>query len=306
MKVLKEIERLTAARNELISIIARHRNSDGFGEVAPGLACYKASAPLGPIARLSEPSFCLIAQGSKAVFLGAERYLYDASQYLLVTAGLPLVSHFVQASYEKPFLGVRIVLDPAAVTNVLVECADLPPPTSRVTGGLTISKVTHDLLDAVVRMFRLVDVPRDYRAISPLIMREIVYRLLLGEQRGRLSQIASLGAAEQRMSRAIDTIRRNYDKPLYIARLAKRLGMSVSGFHHHFKSATAMSPLQFQKQIRLQEARRLLTTDSYDAATAAYQVGYDDASQFSREYKRLFGAPPMRDVERMRQPLRRQ
>ena len=143
-----------------------------------------------------------------------------------------------------------------------------------------------------------------YRVLAPLVLREIVYRISLGEQRDRLREIPAIGASEQRMSKAIELIPENYDKPLYITRLARKFGMSPSGFHHHFKSATAMSPLQFQKQLRLQEARRLLVADNYDAATAAYRVGYDDPSHFNLEDKRLFGAPPMRDVERLRTPAR--
>ena len=190
------------------------------------------------------------------------------------------------------------------IAEVLVEADHRVKRANRSPRALTVSRITPSLLDAVVRLFRLVDTPDSYRVLAPLVLREIVYRIFLGEQRDRLREIPAIGASEQRMSKAIELIRENYDKPLYITRLARKFGMSPSGFHHHFKSATAMSPLQFQKQLRLQEARRLLVADNYDAATAAYRVGYDDPSHFNREYKRLFGAPPMRDVERLRTPAR--
>lgn len=300
----KEHERMQASRDELAEHLARHLADDGMIDIAPGLAVYRCSAPMGPIYRVSEPSLCVIAQGAKDVFLGKERYRYDASKYLLVTAGLPLVSHVIQASKERPFSGARILLDPSVITEVLVDANHLITRPNRATRTLTVSRINASLLDAVVRLFRLVDTPRDYQVLAPLITREIVYRLLRGEQRGRLGEIPVVGASEQRMAKAIELIRENYARPLYITRLAKKFGMSPSGFHHHFKSATAMSPLQFQKQLRLQEARRLLVADDYDAATAAYRVGYDDPSHFNREYKRLFGEPPMRDVERLRSPAR--
>jgi AraC-like DNA-binding protein len=165
---------------------------------------------------------------------------------------------------------------------------------------LAVSRLDVSLLDAVVRLVRLVDAPRDYGVLAPLATREIVYRLSLGEQGGRLRQIAVASGRVHRIAKAIEIVRGNYNKPLLIAGLARQLGMSISGFHHHFKAVTAMSPLQFQKQLRLQEARRLLLAGDLDASTAGYRVGYDDRSYFSREYKRLFGEPPMRDVERLR------
>jgi AraC-like DNA-binding protein len=301
----EESMRTKASQEELAALIARHRpGGRGDIEPVPGLFLYHASSRVGPHYHVSEPSICIIAQGSKEVLLGKERYQYDPARYLLLSNGLPLVSRILEASEERPYLGLRILLDPAIITSVLVEADHLAPRANGDPRALTVSKISAPLLDAVVRLVRLVDTLRDYKILAPLIVREIVYRLLLGEQRGRLRRIAAVGSSEHRMSKAIDLIRAHYDKPLHIARVAKNLGMSVSGFHHHFKSATAMSPLQFQKQLRLQEARRLLIADDCDAATAAYRVGYDDPSHFSREYKRLFGEPPMRDVERLRSPIR--
>jgi AraC-like DNA-binding protein len=176
----------------------------------------------------------------------------------------------------------------------------LAPRASRAIKAMAVSELDADLLDSVVRLVRLVDAPRDYTALAPLAIREIVYRLALGEQGARLSQIALSAGRTHRIAKAIELVRKSYDKPLRIPSLARQLGMSTSGLHHHFKAVTAMSPLQFQKQLRLHEARRFLVAGDFDAATAGYHVGYDDASQFSREYKRFFGEPPIRDVERLR------
>jgi AraC-like DNA-binding protein len=296
----REFERARASRDELAERIARHLAEDGRIEAAPGLFLIRSSSPTGPIYAVTEPSFCVIAQGSKEILLGKERYRYDASRYLLVSAGLPLVGHITDASKERPYLAVRLVLDPAVITPVLIEAG---LPASRADGdirALAVSRLDASLLDAVLRLVRLVDAPSDYQVLAPLVAHEIAYRLSLGEQGGRLRQIAVIGGRAHRIAEAIELLRKDYNRPLRIAGLARQLGMSVSGFHHHFKAVTAMSPLQFQKQVRLQEARRLLLAGNFDAATAGYQVGYDDSSQFSREYKRFFGEPPIRDVERLR------
>jgi transcriptional regulator GlxA family with amidase domain len=195
---------------------------------------------------------------------------------------------------------VRLDLDPGIVTAVLMETGLLASRPNAAVKAMAVSTLDADLLDSVVRLVRLVEAPRDYAALAPLAAREIVYRLAVGEQGERLRQIALIAGRAHKITKAIELIRKNYDKPLRIAGLARQLGLSTSGLHHHFKSVTAMSPLQFQKQIRLQEARRLLLSGDFDAATAGYEVGYGDASHFNREYKRLFGEPPLRDVERLR------
>jgi AraC-like DNA-binding protein len=213
---------------------------------------------------------------------------------------MPVVARIIEASKERPYLAVRLDLDPAIVTAVLMENGLLTSRADGAVKAMAVSRLDANLLDSVLRLVRLVGEPRDYAALAPLTAREIVYRLALGEQGGRLRQIAVSGGRVHRMTKAIELIRKDYDKPLRIAGLARQLGMSTSALHHHFKSVTAMSPLQFQKQIRLQEARRLLLAGDSDAASAGLQVGYDDASHFNREYKRFFGEPPIRDVERLR------
>jgi AraC-like DNA-binding protein len=296
------VQRAETIREELTEHVMRHRTSDGTIERVPGLFLSRFSAPTGPTYGVTTPSLCVIAQGSKELLLGRERYRYDAFNYLLISAGVPVTGQVIEASKARPYLGVRVLLEPALISAVLIDANHRAARPAATTRALTVSTIGATLLDAVVRLVRLIDTPDDHRVLAPLIAREIAYRLLLGEQGSQLRQIAVVGASESRMSKAIELIRGNCHEPLRIAGLAKKLGMSVSGFHHHFKAATAMSPLQFQKHLRLQEARRLLVADDFDAATAAYRVGYDDPSHFSRDYKRLFGEPPMRDAERLRLP----
>jgi AraC-like DNA-binding protein len=297
---VRDIERTGASRDELAERIAHHLAEDGSIEAAPGLFLYRSSVPAGPRYGVSVPCFCVIAQGSKEVLLGKERFRYDASHYLLASVELPIVGHVIEASKERPYLSVRLVLDPAVVTAVLIEAGLLSSRAVDGVRGLAVSRLDDGLLDAVTRLVRLIDAPRDYAVLAPLVAREIVYRLSLGEQGGRLRQIATSGGRMHRIARAIELVRENCSEPLEIPALARQLGMSISGFHHHFKAVTAMSPLQFQKQLRLQEARRLLLTGDVDASTAGYRVGYDDRSHFNRLYKKAFGEPPLRDVERLR------
>ena len=278
----RDVERARASRDELAERIARHVAEDGTVEVAPGLFLVRYSLPTGPLYAVSEPSFCIIVQGSKELLLGNERYRYDASHYLLVSAGLPVVGHILEASKERPYLAVRLVLDPAIVTAVLMETGLLASRTDAAVKAVAVSRLEANLLDSVVRLVRLVDSARDYAALAPLAAREIVYRLSLGEQGGRLRQIAVIGGRAHRIAKAIELVRKDYDKPLRIAGLARQLGMSISGLHHHFKAVTTMSPLQFQKRLRLQEARRLLLAGDVDAATAGYRVGYRESAASHR------------------------
>jgi AraC-like DNA-binding protein len=244
---------------------------------------------------------CLIAQGSKEVLLGESRYRYDPSHYLLATVELPRVSQVLEASKERPYLSLRLELDPALVSLVLVEAGHSSPRDHADVRAIDVSPLDGNLLDAFVRLLRLLDSPAEAQVLMPLITREIIYRLLVGEQGGRLRHLATLGGYTPHIARAVELLRRDFDQPLRIESLARELGMSVSGLHHHFKAVTAMSPLQFQKRLRLQEARRLMLGEDLDAASAAYRVGYHDASHFNREYKILFGVPPMRDVQRLRE-----
>jgi AraC-like DNA-binding protein len=297
----REAELMQANREELVERIARAMREDGTTQPLQGLYLYRFSLPLQPFHGVLEPSVCVIAQGSKEVLQGESRYRYDPSQYLLATIELPSVRRVLEASKERPHLRLRLELAPTLVGSVMVEAGHSSPPGPADVRAIAVSPLDVHLLDAFVRLTRLLDSPAEAQVLMPLITREIIYRLLMGEQGARLRHLAILGGYTPHIARAVKRLRQDFDQPLRIEQLARELGMSVSGFHHHFKAVTAISPLQFQKQLRLQEARRLMLGDDLDAASAAYRVGYHDASHFNREYKSLFGVPPMRDVQRLRE-----
>jgi AraC-like DNA-binding protein len=297
----REVQRVQSNREELVERLTRAIRHNGTVDPLAGLMLRRASAPTELGHGMSYLSFCVIAQGSKEIVLGDNRYRYDPAHYLIATAALPIATRVAEASPEHPFLGLVLNLDPTLVGSVLVEAGHLVPRSQSAVTAIDVSPLDASLLDAVVRLVRLLDSPAQARFLAPLITREIVYRLLIGAQGGRLSQVAALGGSTHRITEAIERLRNDFDQPLRIEDVARELGMSVSGFHHHFRMLTAMSPLQFQKQLRLQAARRLMLGEGLDAASAGYRVGYSDASHFTREYKRLFGAPPMRDVEQLRE-----
>jgi AraC-like DNA-binding protein len=297
----REIHQAQASREELAERLARAIRDDGTIEPFQELRLRRASVPTELGHGVSFPSFCVIAQGSKELLLGDNCYRYDPAHYLIATAALPIATRIVEASPERPYLGLVLKLDPTLVGSVLIDAAHSAPQRPSAVTAVDVSGLDAGLLDAVVRLVRLLDAPTEACFLAPLITREIVYRLLMGAQGGRLGQIAALGSSTHRIVEAIEWLRRDFNQPLRIEDMARELGMSVSGFHHHFRAITAMSPLQFQKHLRLQEARRLMLGDGLDAASAGYRVGYGNASHFTREYKRLFGAPPMHDVERLRE-----
>ncbi|MEA5551362.1 AraC family transcriptional regulator [Anabaena cylindrica UHCC 0172] len=300
----REVDRAQAYRDELNERIAQAIRHDGTIEPLKGLHFNRSSSPSECIHSVSIPAFCAIGQGSKEVLLGSDRYQYDPMHYLLATVELPIISQILEASKAQPYFSLRLDLDPTLVGSVMVE-AGYPSSRSRAdVKAIDVSLLDVNLLDAVVRLVRLLDSPAEAHVLAPLIKREIIYRLLRGEQGNRLCHIAVLGGYTHHIARAVERLRKDFNEPIKIESIARELGMSVSSFHHHFKSITAMSPLQFQKQLRLQEARRLMLGENLDATSAAYRVGYDDASHFNREYKRLFGAPPIRDVERLREVAR--
>ena len=297
----REAQRVQTNREELVERIARAMRQDGIAQPLQGLHLNRLSLPLAPVHSMVEPSLCVIAQGSKEVLLGESRYRYDPSRYLLTTVELPRVSQVLEASKERPYLSLRLELAPTLVSSVMVEAGHASPRDHTDVRAIDVSPLDGNLLDACVRLVRLLDSPAEAPVLLPLITREIIYRLLMGEQGARLRHLAIQGGYTPHIARAVKRLRQDFDQPLRIERLAQELGMSVSGFHHHFKAVTAMSPLQFQKRLRLQEARRLMLGEDLDAASAAYRVGYQDASHFNREYKSLFGVPPMRDVQRLRE-----
>lgn len=267
----------------------------------PGLSLFRRDEPTEPISVMYEPSICLVAQGSKRVLLGDDTYVYDAHHYLITSVHLPTVVQIITASREKPYLGLRLKLDRREISQLMVD-SNLPPPRVQPSRrGMATGEVTLPLLTAFQRLIDLLAEQKDIPILAPIIQREIIYRLLVGDQGERLRQIASAGSQSHQIARAIDWLKGNFTRPLRIDDLATQVNMSTSTFHHHFRTLTAMSPLQFQKSLRLNEARRLMLTEHQDATTAAFQVGYESASQFSREYSRFFGAPPLRDITILRQ-----
>jgi AraC-like DNA-binding protein len=300
----REIMLLQAYREELVERIGRVISFDGAVQPLQGLHLYRNSVPLECVYGVVEPSLCVVAQGSKELLLGESHYQYDPFHYLLVTVDLPSIGQVLDASKELPFLSLRLELAPTLVSSVMLEVGYAEPRDHTDVRAIDVSPLNGNLLEAVVRLTRLVDSPTDAAVLMPLITREILYRLLMGEQGTRLRHLALQGGYTPSIARAVKRLRQDFDQPLPIEQLAHELGMSVSGLHHHFKAVTAMSPLQFQKRLRLQEARRLMLSEDLDAASAAYRVGYQDASHFNREYKSLFGVPPMRDVQRLREATR--
>jgi len=289
-------------REELVERIAQAVPEDGVVQPLQGLHLGRLSTPSARIHSVLDPSFCVIAQGSKVVFLGDTRYQYDPFNYLLATLELPRVSQVLEASKERPYLSLRLELDPNLVGSVMVETGYAPPPGKADMRAVGVNLLDVDLLDAVVRLVRLIDSPAEAQVLMPMIKREIIYRLLMSDQGGRLCHLTvSGGYNTPNIVRAVERLRQDFDQSVRIEEMAQDLGMSVSSFHHHFKAVTAMSPLQFQKRLRLQEARRLMLGEDLDAASAAFRVGYNDASHFNREYKKHFGDPPMRDVQRLRE-----
>lgn len=295
--------RMQVSRQELVGRIMKILPEDGVSDVLPKLTLARSSKITEHLHSVFEPSFCIIAQGSKKVLLGEEIFRYDPGHYLISTVDLPIVSYVVEATEENPYLSCRLSLDPAVVRSVLMESGIENKRGNASIKAMDVSLMDADLLDAIVRLIRLLDSPEEAKILAPLIQKEIVFRLLKGEQGARLSHLLPSNGDTRRISKAVQQLRENISEPLKIENIARELGMSVSGFHHHFKSVTAMSPLQFQKQIRLQEARRLMLGEDLDAASAGFRVGYEDPSYFSRDYKKLFGAPPQRDIAKLRESM---
>lgn len=285
---------------ELASLMSRLTPGDGIHSTAvPGVSILRTSRPNDLMHDIQEPAVCLIAQGSKRVLLGDDIYRYDTSRFLVASVELPVSAEVLEASVEKPYLCFRMNLIPQQVAAIVLDAGltSRRYPSSR---GLFLSETTPPLLDAVLRLVRLLQAPDDIAALAPLAMREITYRLLTGPEGVRLHQIAAPDSHAQRVARAIGWLRGNFHLPMKVDEIACQVSMSPSSLYHHFKAVTSMSPLQYQKQLRLQEARRLMLGGGVDAATASWRVGYESPSQFSREYRRMFNESPGRDAQRLR------
>jgi len=268
----------------------------------PGLTLHRRTAPTAPCSMTYEPSVTVIAQGRKRVDLGRTTFVYDASRFLLTSVDLPVVSRVIEASEQVPCLALSLKLEMPVVRELLsreeIQVAEAPSDSP----GMATGETTVEFLSACCRLVDLLHTPQDIPFLNGLIQREVVYRILRSAEGARLRAIATLGEQSHRTAKAIAWIGANYAKPLRVEDLAEIAGMGVSTLHHHFRVLTAMSPLQYQKQLRLQAARGRMLTDGLDAASAAFEVGYESASQFNREYSRFFGQPPMRDIRTLRSP----
>ncbi|QGZ93756.1 AraC family transcriptional regulator [Terricaulis silvestris] len=278
----------------LLALASRH--ADGAVEAAiPGIAITVARQKTQPTVGMFQPRFCLVLQGAKEVTIGDRCMRYDPTRYFIASLEVPATGCIIEADANHPYVGLSMVLDPEALAALLVET---PASTDGDKASFAVSPVTAQLLDPCVRLMALLDTPRDIPVLAPMLKREILYRLLQGPQGGALRQIANADGRLGQVRRAIAWIREHFDQNLRVETLAAVAGMSTASFHRHFKAATAMSPLQYQKSIRLQQARLMLATKR-DAARVGYAVGYESASQFSREYARQFGLPPARDALRL-------
>ncbi|MDM0113861.1 AraC family transcriptional regulator [Variovorax sp. J22R133] len=290
-------------RAEIGACIERLTSGNGVHATAiPRLKLIRATSSSELQHSLHEPAFCMPVQGRKRVLLADEVTIYDADDYLVISQDVPISSQVIDATDQAPYLCVRLGFSPGEVAALMHDIGQAPAA-ERVpcTRAIYTAPTNLVLVDAVLRLVRLLDAPRDVAALAPLVIREILYRLLSGEEGWRLAQIGMPDGQGPRISEAISWLRAHYREPLKVEALADNVHMSASSLHRHFKAVTAMSPLQYQKHLRLQEARRLMLVEGADATSAGYHVGYESASQFSREYARMFGAPPARDMRRMRQ-----
>ncbi|MBW4084493.1 AraC family transcriptional regulator [Paenibacillus sp. S150] len=289
---------------ELASIIERRTVQDGTHDTAiPALRFIRASRLSEPVYSVYEPSLCIIAQGAKLVMLGQESYCYDQTSYLVSSVHLPIAGQVTAASKDMPYLCLQLSFNSGQILDIIKDSGPSWIARGEAERGLAIHRTGTRLADAALRLAQLLDTPQDIPVLAPLVIREILYRILQDEQGNTIKQFALMGSHAHRIARVIERISHDYAKPLRIEELAAEVNMSLSSLHQHFKEVTALSPLQYQKRLRLQEARKLLLAEATEAADAGFQVGYESPSQFSREYARLFGLPPMSDIKQLRDSL---
>jgi AraC-like DNA-binding protein len=248
-----------------------------------------------------QPMLCIVAQGAKTVMLGREAFEYDAKRMLVFSVDLPVAGHVTRASRTEPYLCFRIDLNPYKIAELALKVFPSGVPLPQSQRAMYVTESQEGIVDAANRLIASIAEPRDAELVAPLMIDEILIRLLLSPVGGRVAQIGRADSSVQRIARAITHIRDNFAQPLVVKRLATLVNMSVSSFHQHFKGVTALSPVQYQKVLRLQEARRLMLSHAADTRTALQEVGYVSASQFSREYARLFGSAPTKDIGRLRE-----
>ncbi len=288
---------LAELRTELADTIARQLRIEGdFPSAVPGLHLYRRHTPVASACQVYEPALAVVAQGAKAVDVGGEMLPFGELSWLLTPLHVPAMSRITKASHERPYLACAVLLDMQAAREIVTEF-EAPPDDGAGKGlAVTTGAMTVELLDSVLRLVRLNETPRDIPVLAKLLQREILYRLLTSAYAGVMLRIVTAGSQSQRVVRAVDWLRSNFREPLRVEDLAQHARMGVSTLHHHFREMTGSSPLQFQKQLRLFEARRLMLAEGMDAASAAFATGYESATQFNREYRRQFGQPPRKDV----------
>ncbi|ELP2657531.1 AraC family transcriptional regulator [Vibrio parahaemolyticus] len=292
------------ATQKLAKLIDRWAgNANQYDTPISGLRFSRWTTPTPPTSYTHNPSICLIAQGRKRVLLGEESFIYDANHFLISSVDLPIIANIIEASEEQPYLGLIMELDLTEISQLIVDSELAFTQSKEAQKGIAVGELSESLLDAFVRLAELLDEGQNIKILAPIIKREIFYRFLMSEQGTRLHQIVTAGSHSHQIAKAIDWLKNNFVKPLSVGDLASYTGMSKSSFYTHFRSMTSMTPLQFQKKLRLSEARRLMLTENLDAMAATFKVGYESPSQFSREYSRLFGAPPSKDIKSLRENL---
>jgi AraC-like DNA-binding protein len=297
------IDRLKPDLSTLARLISAHAPYDGTFELrVPGVHAIKVARPSTKATHaILHPSVCIVAQGAKSVLVGEDVYTYEAGQVAVYSIDIPVAAQITRASHAEPYLTLKIDLDPERITGLAAKVFPHGVPQPKEIRALYIGEADPHILDAATRLMELMARPADAELIAPLVIDEILIRLLRSPMGGRIAQMGQADSSLHRVASAVTWLRENYDQPVDIEELAKLVNMSVSTFHRQFRAVTSMSPLQFQKTLRLQEARRLMLTSMLDAGAAARRVGYVSASQFSREYGRFFGSAPTRDIHRLRE-----
>lgn len=285
----------------LVDLISRHAPADGtYPTSIAGVSLVRSGEPTMPMPVVYKPTLCLIAQGRKQVIAGSQSYVYDAATYLMASVDIPVMGSVIEASERAPYLCLVVNLDMTTLSELVLRHPVPETKIRRPAAAIELGDMTPLLLDAVVRLAKLLDSPADIQELAPLTVREILYRLLTGSGSGMIRQMANADSRLRQIAQAIVWMRNNYHEKCRIEHIADIAGMSRSTFHAHFKAVTSMSPLAFRSQLRLQEARRLMVAEAVDAAGAGYRVGYESPSQFSRDYVRMYGLPPARDALQLR------
>lgn len=286
-----------AIRARILDVLSR-LSWDGmqFKHTIPGLSLYRLVEPAGPFSSVYEPSLSMIIKGSKRISVGDETLVYDESCFFLTAIGLPMTGQICAASEGEPYVAAMLRLDLERLRRLIADYDIQPSDTRERDRGIVVGAATPELFDAFLRLISLAGTPNDIPFLAGHIQNEILYRLLSGEQGARLRRFALAGTNSNRVAKAVAWLKENYTLPLRVEDLAEMANMGVSTLHHHFRAMTAMSPLQFQKHLRLHHARELMLSGSLDAASASLRVGYESPTQFSREYRRMFGHPPLRDI----------